>query len=198
MRFSKSDIAISRQCLTNTLKQLPWLVLLCCWKPFDTWAEALQNHWSEILLYLSALNRLQWDTCKEKSDPRPVHMSENAPRRGNASAVLCSHSIQSYLQPNLALSSLDAHTYVSPCTDEKLTPWRRWTLFCITMSLLNSQLLLNYYLCIIRWYNILTLYACQSLLGCAMGIINDINLNKSINVLFGNLIQSQHLKTAEE
>lgn len=87
MRFSKSDIAISRQCLTNTLKQLPWLVLLCCWKPFDTWAEALQNHWSEILLYLSALNRLQWDTCKEKSDPRPVHMSENAPRRGNASAV---------------------------------------------------------------------------------------------------------------
>lgn len=198
MRFSKSNIAISRQCLTNTLKQLPWLVLLCCWKPFDTWAEALQNHWSEILLYLSALNRLQWDTCKEKSEPRPVHMSENAPRRGNASAVHLQSFYSVIPATKFSLSASDAHTYVSPCKDEKWTPWRRWTLFYITMSLLNAQLLLNYYLSIIRWYNILTLYACQSLFGCAVGIINDINLNRSINVLFGNLILSQHLKTAEE
>lgn len=97
----------------KTPSQLPWLVLQSWWKPSDTWVEALQNHWSEIRLCLSPAKRLQ-NVGNEKCDPGPVHMSEIAPRQGNASAELCSNSIVLYLLPKYPYH-LGSHT---PCT-----PW---------------------------------------------------------------------------
>lgn len=57
---------------------------------------------------------LHWDVREDKSGP--AHMSENAPRKGNASAEVCSNSIPLNLHPKYP-NHLGLHT---PCP-----PWLR-------------------------------------------------------------------------
>lgn len=124
--------------------------------------EALQTHWSESPLNLSGPKRLQWDVCEEKSDPGPVHTSENAPRQANTSAELCSNSIRLYLCPKYPYL-LGLHTPCTPQLASKINILRRMNIALHSILLKNKELF-----CIISIYGAVYqhLMLCKCFFGC--------------------------------